>query len=226
MPGSVALDLGRNMNKILEVNVEGAFALVEPGVTFFDLHEYLVKNNLRDQLWVDVPDVGGGSIIGNAVERGVGYTPYGGKFAHSCEAIKLTAIDHWMMHCGMEVVLPSGELIRTGMGALPDPSRPHEDGLRPDQVPGNRAWQLFNYGFGPYNDGIFSQSNLGIVTKMGIWVSWLMLNHLHDADSIAHAKSRRVSSLSHYATKRRRPSYSTRDHSSPAFGKYYILEKW
>jgi hypothetical protein len=35
-----------------------------------------------------------------------------------------------MMHCGMEVVLPSGELIRTGMGALPDPSRPHPDGLR------------------------------------------------------------------------------------------------
>lgn len=67
------------MNKVLEVNVEGAFALVEPGVTFFDLHDYLVKNNLRDQLWVDVPDVGGGSIIGNAVERGVGYTPYGGK---------------------------------------------------------------------------------------------------------------------------------------------------
>jgi FAD/FMN-containing dehydrogenase len=67
------------MNKVLEVNVEGAFALVEPGVTFFDLHDYLVKNNLRDRLWVDVPDVGGGSIIGNAVERGVGYTPYGGE---------------------------------------------------------------------------------------------------------------------------------------------------
>jgi FAD/FMN-containing dehydrogenase len=85
VPGSVALDLGKNMNRILEVNVEGAFALVEPGVTFFDLHEYLVKNNLRDQLWVDVPDVGGGSIIGNAVERGVGYTPYGGKLVNICE---------------------------------------------------------------------------------------------------------------------------------------------
>ena len=24
-----------------------------------------------------VPDLGGGSIIGNAAERGVGYTPYG-----------------------------------------------------------------------------------------------------------------------------------------------------
>jgi FAD/FMN-containing dehydrogenase len=73
----VAIDLGRRMNKILEVSVENAFALVEPGVTFFDLHEYLVEHNLRGKLWVDVPDIGGGSIIGNAVERGVGYTPYG-----------------------------------------------------------------------------------------------------------------------------------------------------
>jgi FAD/FMN-containing dehydrogenase len=89
VPGSVALDLGKNMNKILEVNVEAAFALVEPGVTFFDLHEYLVKNNLRDQLWIDVPDIGGGSIIGNAVERGVGYTPYGGKKVNICEKIEI-----------------------------------------------------------------------------------------------------------------------------------------
>lgn len=37
-----------------------------------------------------------------------------------------------------------------------------------------RAWQLFNYGFGPYNDGIFSQSSLGIVVKMGIWVGSLL----------------------------------------------------
>ncbi|KAK5170803.1 hypothetical protein LTR04_003392 [Oleoguttula sp. CCFEE 6159] len=131
--GSVCLDLGRHMNRVLDVNVEGAFALVEPGV----------------------PDLGGGSIIGNAVERGVGYTPYG---------------DHWMMHCGLEVVLPNGELVRTGMGALPDPTVPAAEGLRPDQQPGNRCWQLFNYGFGPYNDGIFTQSSLGIVVKMGIWL--------------------------------------------------------
>jgi FAD/FMN-containing dehydrogenase len=62
------------MNKILEVNTEDAYALVEPGVTFFDLHDYLVKHDLREKVWLDVPDVGGGSIIGNAVERGVGYT--------------------------------------------------------------------------------------------------------------------------------------------------------
>jgi hypothetical protein len=70
----------------------------------------------------------------------------------------------------MEVVLPNGELVRTGMGALPDKVAGHREGLRPDEQPGNRCWQLFNYGFGPYNDGIFTQSSLGIIVKMGIWV--------------------------------------------------------
>jgi hypothetical protein len=85
-----------------------------------------------------------------------GYTPYG---------------DHWMMHCGMEVVLPDGSLWRSGMGGLPNPK------ADPNAAPQDQAWNetfgLFNYGFGPYNDGIFTQSSLGIVTKMGIW---LMVN--------------------------------------------------
>ena len=76
-----------------------------------------------------------------------------------------------MMHCGMEVVLPDGTLWRSGMGGIPNPKAdpkapPHE------QTP-NETWALFNYGFGPYNDGIFTQSSLGIVVKMGIW---LMVN--------------------------------------------------
>jgi len=37
-------------------------------------------------------------------------------------------------------------------------------------MPKSNAWQLFKYGFGPYADGIFTQSNYGIVTKMGIWL--------------------------------------------------------
>jgi hypothetical protein len=36
------------------------------------LHNYLVENNLREKLWIDVPDLGGGSVIGNTIERGVG----------------------------------------------------------------------------------------------------------------------------------------------------------
>ncbi|KAJ5893785.1 vanillyl-alcohol oxidase [Penicillium taxi] len=123
------------MNKILDINAEDCTCLVEPGVTYFALYEE-VQNRGLTNLWVDVPDIGGGSVLGNAMDRGVGYTPYG---------------DHWMMHSGMEVVLPTGEVIRTGMGALP----------------GNNSWQLFPYGFGPFPDGLFSQSNMGIVTKMG-----------------------------------------------------------
>jgi hypothetical protein len=101
--------MGKNMSKILEVNVDGAYCLVEPGmhtvhrpwnspmhwtdyenagVTFLDMHEYLVKNNLRDKLWVDVPDLGGGSILGNTLDRGVGYTPYGGAFRKEIEVSK------------------------------------------------------------------------------------------------------------------------------------------
>ncbi|OAG38904.1 hypothetical protein AYO21_06935 [Fonsecaea monophora] len=153
VPGSIGLDMGKNMNRVIEVNVDGAYALVEPGVTFQDLHDYLVKNNLRDRLWVDVPDLGGGSVLGNTLERGVGYTPYG---------------DHWMMHCGLEVVLPDGTLLRTGMGALPNPDA--DPSLPPEEQPSSQAWQLFNYGFGPYNDGIFTQSSLGVVVKMGMWL--------------------------------------------------------
>lgn len=54
VPGSVVLEMGRNMKRVLEVNEEGAFALVEPGVTFMGLHDYLVEHNLKDKLWIDV----------------------------------------------------------------------------------------------------------------------------------------------------------------------------
>ncbi|CAK9782305.1 FAD-linked oxidase-like protein [Cutaneotrichosporon oleaginosum] len=151
VPGSVGIDMGRHMNRVLEVNEADAYCLLEPGVTFQGLYDHLVANGLEDKLWIDVPDLGGGSVIGNTIERGVGYSPYG---------------DHFMMHCGMEIVLPNGELVRTGMGALPEPGATGA----PDQQQPNRCWQLFNYGFGPYHDGIFSQSNYGIVTKMGLWL--------------------------------------------------------
>jgi len=62
--------------------------------------------------------------------------------------------DHFDAHCGMEVVLADGSLLRTGMGAMP----------------GAATWQQYKYGFGPYLDGIFSQSNFGVVTKMGFWL--------------------------------------------------------
>ncbi|KAI5867560.1 vanillyl alcohol oxidase [Durotheca rogersii] len=139
IPGAVVVDLGRRMHKVLKVDGENASCVVEPGVTYFKLYEEIQKLNLP--LWIDTPDLGGGSVLGNAIDRGVGYTPYG---------------DHFANHCGMEVVLPNGELLRTGMGAMPGPNGTD-----------NPTWQSFQHAFGPSIDGIFSQSNFGIVTKMG-----------------------------------------------------------
>ncbi len=132
----VTLDLIR-MNRILEVNADLGYAVVEPGVGFDDLYNHLVDN--RIPLWISAPAHTWGSVMGNALERGVGYTPYG---------------EHASKVCGLEIVTASGELLRTGMGALE----------------GSKTWQLFPYGFGPAWDGAFMQSNFGIATKMGIWL--------------------------------------------------------
>ena len=142
VPGGVVIDLGRRMSRILNVDGENASCIVEPGVTYFALYEEIQRRSLP--LWIDCPDLGGGSVLGNAIDRGVGYTPAG---------------DHFANHCGMEIVLPTGELLRTGMGALP--GRDGED---------NATWQSFQNAYGPKIDGIFSQSNFGIVTKMGFWL--------------------------------------------------------
>lgn len=44
-PGTVIIDLKR-MNKILEVNADLAYALVEPGVTYEQLYEHLKTNDI------------------------------------------------------------------------------------------------------------------------------------------------------------------------------------
>ena len=132
------------MDKILDLNEPQAFVLLEPGVTYMELYAEIQRRKMK--LWIDVPDLGGGSVLGNTLDRGVGYTPYG---------------DHFMVHCGMEVVLPNGEVVRTGMGSMPDATT---------ATGSANTWQLFPYGFGPYHDGIFTQSNFGIVTKMGLWL--------------------------------------------------------
>ena len=136
MTGTVILDLVR-LNRILEVDEELGFVLVEPGVGFNDLFAHLQAHG--SHLWMSAPAQTWGSVVGNALERGVGYTPYG---------------DHASKVCGMEIVLPGGRIVRTGMGA----------------ISGASAWQLFKYGFGPSWEGAFMQSNFGVVTKLGLWM--------------------------------------------------------
>jgi 4-cresol dehydrogenase (hydroxylating) len=133
--GSVTVDLKR-MNRVLELDATRNFALVEPGVSYIDLYDYIQERGLK--LWIDTPDPGWGSLIGNALDHGNGYTL--GFYR-----------DHFEAHCGLEAVLPNGEVIRTGMGA----------------VPGARTWQEYRLGFGPDPAGLFGQGSFGIVTKMG-----------------------------------------------------------
>lgn len=136
MPGSIVLDLGR-MNKIHHVDPQLGYCVIEPGVSFFDLYEHIQRNN--HPLWMSVPGNAWGSVMGNALDHGIGYTPYG---------------LHARNICGMEVVLPDGDLLRTGMGAMSN----------------NHSSHLFPFGFGPSWDQMFTQSNLGVVTKMGMWL--------------------------------------------------------
>jgi 4-cresol dehydrogenase (hydroxylating) len=135
-PGCIVLDLKR-MNRILEVNEKHAYAVVEPGVSYFDLYNYIQSKGLK--LWIDPAAPGWGSVVGNCLDRGGGYTPYG---------------EHFHAQCGMQVVLADGTVVDTGLGSVAE----------------STAANTYKYGSGPWVDGIFTQSNFGVVTKLGMWL--------------------------------------------------------
>jgi 4-cresol dehydrogenase (hydroxylating) flavoprotein subunit len=135
--GCALVDLSR-MDQITAFDEALGYVTVQPGVTQRKLLDFLQARNSR--LWIDAtgssPDC---SLIGNAVERGFGHTPYG---------------DHFANVCGFEVVLANGEVVRTGYSGFA----------------GAKAGSVYRWGVGPSLDGMFSQSNFGIVTEMTIWL--------------------------------------------------------
>jgi len=135
MPGTLVLDLKR-MNRILEVNEKQAYAVVEPGVSYKDLYAHLKR--IGSRLWIDCAAPGWGSVLGNLLDRGVGYTPMGEHFLQQ--------------QCGMQVVLSDGTVIDTGLGGQA----------------GDLAKYAYRYGHGPWLDGLFTQSNFGVVTQIGV----------------------------------------------------------
>jgi len=117
--GQVIVDLGR-LNRIVQVDSELGYAVIEPGVTQRQLARHLAEQNVP--FWIDCTGAGpNSSLIGNIVERGFGHSPYGNRF----QTIS-----------GMEVVLGTGEVLRTGFG----------------QYPQARTTHLYPYGIGPYLD--------------------------------------------------------------------------
>jgi 4-cresol dehydrogenase (hydroxylating) len=137
LDGCLILDLSR-MNRIVEVNADLAYAVVEPGVTQGQLVEYLKEN--RHPLTVDANGAGpDASLIGNILERGFGHSRYGDRFSHCCN---------------FEVVLADGTLLNTGFGAYPEAQAQH----------------VYKHGIGPSLDGLFTQSSMGVVTRLTLWL--------------------------------------------------------
>ncbi|MCX7819151.1 MAG: FAD-binding oxidoreductase [Kiritimatiellae bacterium] len=130
---TAVLDLS-DLNRIRELNVAGRYAVVEPGVTQRQLYERLQRDRLPLRFNVTGSSADS-SLIGNALERGVGYL--------DSRAAFLT---------GLEVVLGTGEVLRTGFA----------------HFPGARTTHLYRWGVGPWLDGLFAQGNFGIVTAAGV----------------------------------------------------------
>jgi 4-cresol dehydrogenase (hydroxylating) flavoprotein subunit len=135
--GCVVMELSR-LDRIVDYDESLAYVTVEPGVTVRQLEEFLRAQ--ESTLCISMTgSTSSASLIGNALERGLGSGPYADRFAAVC---------------GLEVVLPTGDCIHTGFARFPEA----------------RAAAVHRWGVGPYVDGLFTQSNLGIVTGMTLWL--------------------------------------------------------
>ncbi len=124
------------MNSIIEFDKVHGLVTLEPGVTYGQLANFLIKNG--DE-WI-APVHGGGpdcSVLGNAIERGYGLTP---------------RADHFDAVTHLEALLEDGSFYKGNLTSIGQ----------------ERLDKLFKYGIGPYYDGLFTQSGVGIVTNITI----------------------------------------------------------
>jgi glycolate oxidase len=132
--GGILMDLKR-MNNIIRIDEESHYAIIEPGVSHAKLASALYKYGLRWSWPVGPPS---GSVSSNALCHGIG--GLSGRYGLNSEEIT-----------SMEVVLPSGELVRVGSCAI------QED-----------AWHSCMPL--PRVDGLFTGwlGTTGIITKIGV----------------------------------------------------------
>ncbi|MBO1256531.1 FAD-binding oxidoreductase [Alteromonas sp. 5E99-2] len=136
----VVLDLS-NLKGIYPTDKELGLITLEPGVTQEELRTYLDDN----QWDCMVPVTGAGptaSVVSNAVERGYGITPHTDHFS-ACTAMKVFVPAPDM--CNEELSSAVSELDNSGIDFID---------------------KSFKWGMGPFIDGLFTQSNLGIVSEM------------------------------------------------------------
>ncbi len=99
---SILLDTSR-LNRIVEINADDMYVTVEPGVTWADLWQELAKQGLRTPFWGPFSGIKatvGGSMSQNSASLG------SGTHGVSADAV-----------IGFEIVLASGELLKTSSAA-------------------------------------------------------------------------------------------------------------
>jgi 4-cresol dehydrogenase (hydroxylating) flavoprotein subunit len=134
----VLVDLSR-MAAIVDYDDTLGYVVLEPGVSFAQLAAFL--NSRKSSFFCATPGTSpDASVVGNVLERGIALGPQAERAAHVCN---------------LEVVLPSGEILRSGLGHFANAL----------------AANCWRWSIGPQFDGLFSQSNLGIVTRMTIWLT-------------------------------------------------------
>ena len=134
--GGILLDL-KKMNSIIDIDPESHVAVIEPGVSHAKLADALYKHKLRFGWPVGPPSA---SVLACAVSHGIG----GLNAKYGLNSQEITS---------MEVVLPTGELVRVGSCAIR-----------------NDAWHSCLPL--PQLDGLFKGwlGSSGVVTKIGISV--------------------------------------------------------
>ncbi|MHB9864521.1 FAD-binding oxidoreductase [Streptomyces sp. YIM S03343] len=125
--GAVVLDLS-GLDRVRDIDVARGWAVIEPGVTQARLAGLLEGTERMLNVTASSAHT---SVVGNALDRGVG-------------------LRHQRVHdlLGLEVVLPSGELVRVGW--WPEPGR--------------RPTPVYPHGLGPSLVQLFVQSDLAVVT--------------------------------------------------------------
>lgn len=124
--GGIVVDM-TGMNRILEINRTNLIAVVEPGVVHEDLEKELAKHGL---FWPPDPASTYSCTIGGAIAECAG----------GMRALKYGTTRDWVL--GLEVVLPTGDVIKTGAMTLKN-------------VTGFDLTRLF----------VGSEGTLGIITK-------------------------------------------------------------
>ncbi len=139
--GGIVLNLSK-MNTILEINEADWFVIIEPGVTYAQLQDVLQPKGLRLMVPLGVPP--GRSVLSSYLER----DPL-------LAAASFEYGNHLLMD--MEVILPEGDLFRTGCWNL-----------------GGRPGGFYGPGVNmPFRLWTGAQGTLGVITKLLVNVQQL-----------------------------------------------------